>query len=277
MVPILTLPDAMKRNILKIEFTELDVNDLEYTSKQIDVFFLDTLRKDPSVEKLVKKIRKEGNAALNELFYKVIGENYLKDYRQWYRMSGRIKNIVQFQFKAATILKPRGSKKSIDSDTYQALRRIKQFRKENPCDNGVGIPFLEYPPWSVFKEDDAIVKAQRDAESYEHRVYKRMKRNATRRMRHEWIPKEWDLVLISYHEGNKRQLKKALRKHLGVSKDGAKEILHHCNVWEEGKLLRADMPDDECESLKLELEKYGAVCKIEKENWGNFDDLEPPE
>ena len=157
------------------------------------------------------------------------------------------------------------------------LRRIKQFRKENPCDNGVGIPFLEYPPWSVFKEDDAIVKAQRDAESYEHRVYKRMKRNATRRMRHEWIPKEWDLVLISYHEGNKRQLKKALRKHLGVSKDGAKEILHHCNVWEEGKLLRADMPDDECESLKLELEKYGAVCKIEKENWGNFDDLEPPE
>ena len=137
---------------------------------------------------------------------------------------------------------------------------------------------MEYLPWSVFKEDDAIVKAQRDAETYEHRVYKRMKRNATRRMRHEWIPKEWDLVLTSYHEGDKRKLKKALCVSIWVyQKTGPKEILHHCDTWEEGKLLRADMPDDECEMLKLELEKCGAVCKIEKENWGNFDDLEPPE
>ena len=37
------------------------------------------------------------------------------------------------------------------------------------------------------------------------------------------------------------------------------------------------MPDDECEKMKAELEKCGAVCKIECENWGNFDDVAPPQ
>eukprot|EP00943_MAST-04B_sp_MAST-4B-sp1_P001379 g1379.t1 len=278
-VPVLTLPDAIRRNILKVDFSELDVSELEYTSKQIDFFLLDVLRKDPSVTKIVRNIRKTGNAALSELFHKIIGEKYLKDSKMWYRMSGRIKNMVQFHFPSTTLLKPRGPKKSLDSDTYQALKRIKDFKKQNPCDNSVGIPFIEYPPWSVFKEDDAIVKAERDADTYEHRVYKRMKRNATRRMRHEWIPKEWDLVLLSYNTSRpeRRRLIKALQKQLSISKPEAKEILHQCDIREEGKLLRADMPDDECEKIKIELEKCGAVCKIEYENWENFDDVSPPE
>ena len=54
-------------------------------------------------------------------------------------------------------------------------------------------------------------------------------------------------------------------------------ILLLCDIREEGKLLRADMPDDECEKMKAELEKCGAVCKLECENWGNFDDVAPPQ
>ena len=54
-----------------------------------------------------------------------------------------------------------------------------------------------------------------------------------------------------------------------------KLCLHHGP--KEGKLLRADMNDKECEKMKKRLEEEcGAICRIEKENWSNFDDLVDP-
>lgn len=273
--PRLTLMMAMNEGKLKVEYTELNHQDMFYTAVQIDKFLFEPLRMDSSMTPLLKRLNTEGNAVLKTIFEDVVGKGYLKNASHWFRMSKRIKCMVQFQFPTETTLKQR-HKAPMDLDTYTAVKRIKDFKTKPWAGDLFG---FEYPPWSVMEQDDAIVAAERDNESYAGRVAKRMKRNATRRMRHEWIPKEWDLVLVGFDEQKRKSLKNALRKWLNKNDDEVEYILKLClhHGPKEGKLLRADMNDKECEKMKKYLEEEcGAICKIEKENWSNFDDLVDP-
>ena len=276
--PKLPLPQALSEGKLKAEYTELNNEDFCNTTVQIDKFLLQPLREHPKTPKLLRRIKREGSKPLRDIFMDIVGNEFLKEARTWFRISGRVKCCVQFQFPPTTVLRRRAPPQ-VDADTFAATQRIKTFRKNNPCDNGVGIPFITYPSYSVMKQDDAIVAAERSNESYEGRVYARMKRNATRRMRHEWIPKEWDLVLTGYDPSRKRVLMKKLKEWLRIDSKAAKYTLRLCDQHgpKEGKLLKADMGAKECEKMKTLLEECGAVCRIEKENWGNFSDLSEPE
>ena len=87
------------------------------------------------------------------------------------------------------------------------------------------------------------------------------------------------VVLTGYDPSRKRVLMKKLKEWLRIDSKAAKYTLRLCDQHgpKEGKLLKADMGAKECEKMKTLLEECGAVCRIEKENWGNFSDLSEPE